>query len=543
MNWFLNLGFSKKIIGIFTIIYIISVAIIGGILLNRVVEDYQHEKILVSQSILAQGDAIRRSMGEAWNKKLFKDDLWTDARKCRPETTPQGRLECARKTNLHAMIPVIAMLRASDVAAKAAGFTVRAAKRTRPRDPAAQATAAEIRTMDQMKQTSKSELHTEDREAGVFIVAKEIRAEQGCLVCHGNATTNPIGDDKDVFGFDLENWQVGDQVGVLTLSVPLAELDKAKNSAAIQVMGLILLSLLVGGGIFATIINRFVQKPVVQIAQSLLRFSKGDLTARVQVNSKDEVGQAGTALNEAAQTLSGIIEKVVATSEGVASGSEQLSASSGQIAEGATRQAASIEETSSAMEQMSSNIAQNTENASQTEVIANKAARDARESGEAVGQAVHAMKEIAGKITIIEEIARQTNLLALNAAIEAARAGEHGKGFAVVAAEVRKLAERSQGAAGEITQLSNSSVLVAETAGELLGRLVPDIETTAKLVNEISASSREQNQGAEQINSAIQQLDQVIQQNAGASEEMSATATDLSQQSSELMQVMSFFKT
>ncbi|MBF0108348.1 MAG: methyl-accepting chemotaxis protein [Magnetococcales bacterium] len=481
-------------------------------------------------------------MGEAWNKKHFKDELWTSAEICRKETTPQSRLECARKTNLHAMIPVIAMLRSSEVAAKSSGFTIRAAKRTRPRDPDAQATPAELRIMDQMKETGKSELSMEDPGAGLFIVAKEIKAEQGCLVCHGNAGTNPNGDDKDVFGFDLENWKIGDQVGVLTLSVSLDELDQAKREAIMKVLGLILASLLVGGGIFATIITRYVQTPVEQISQGLKRFSSGDLTARVQVFARDEVGQAGAALNQAAENLSGIIGRVLDSSTKVASGSEQLSASSGQIAQGATRQAASIEQTSSAMEQMTSNIAQNTENASQTEAIASKAAKDARESGEAVSQAVKAMKEIAGKINIIEEIARQTNLLALNAAIEAARAGEHGKGFAVVAAEVRKLAERSQGAAGEITQLSNSSVLVAETAGELLSRLVPDIEKTAELVNEISASSREQNQGAEQINKAIQELDQVIQQNAGASEEMSATANELSGQSNELMESVSFFK-
>jgi methyl-accepting chemotaxis protein len=152
------------------------------------------------------------------------------------------------------------------------------------------------------------------------------------------------------------------------------------------------------------------------------------------------------------------------------------------------------------------------------------------------------MKDIASKISIIEEIARQTNLLALNAAIEAARAGEHGKGFAVVASEVRKLAERSQTAAAEINQLSASSIKVAEKAGEMLNKIVPDIQRTAELVQEISASSNEQNSGAEQINGAIQQLNSVIQQNASASEEMSSTAEELSSQAEQLQETMSFFK-
>lgn len=170
-----------------------------------------------------------------------------------------------------------------------------------------------------------------------------------------------------------------------------------------------------------------------------------------------------------------------------------------------------------------------------------KAAEDARNSGKAVIETVSAMKQIATKISIIEEIARQTNLLALNAAIEAARAGEHGKGFAVVASEVRKLAERSQTAAAEIGTLSTSSVEVAEQAGNILVKLVPDIQKTAELVQEISAASSEQNTGVAQINKAVQLLDQVVQQNAAASEELSSTAEELSSQMEQLKYVAAFF--
>jgi methyl-accepting chemotaxis protein len=191
---------------------------------------------------------------------------------------------------------------------------------------------------------------------------------------------------------------------------------------------------------------------------------------------------------------------------------------------------------------MNATIRQNADNASQTDKIAIKSSTDAQESGKAVAEAVAAMKDIAAKISIIEEIARQTNLLALNAAIEAARAGEHGKGFAVVASEVRKLAERSQAAAAEISQLSVTSVEVAEKAGQMLAKLVPDIQKTAELVQEISVASKEQTSGADQINSAIQQLNQVIQQNAGAAEEMASTAEELASQAGQLQQTVSFFK-
>jgi methyl-accepting chemotaxis protein len=195
------------------------------------------------------------------------------------------------------------------------------------------------------------------------------------------------------------------------------------------------------------------------------------------------------------------------------------------------------------MEEMVSNIKQNADSAQQTDKIANKSATDAQESGKSVVEAVAAMKEIASRVSIIEEIARQTNLLALNAAIEAARAGEHGKGFAVVAAEVRKLAERSQKAAGEINQLSGTTVKVSERAVEMLTKLVPDIQRTAELVQEIAAASKEQDTGAEQINQALVQLEKVIQQNASASEEMAATTEELTSQSEQLVGALAFFHT
>jgi methyl-accepting chemotaxis protein len=248
------------------------------------------------------------------------------------------------------------------------------------------------------------------------------------------------------------------------------------------------------------------------------------------------------ALSAMVQKLGEVVSEVKTATDNVAAGSRQMSAGSEQMSQGAAEQAASAEEASSSMEEMAANIKQNADNAHQTEKIAIKSASDAKEGGAAVVRTVQAMKDIAGKINIIEEIARQTNLLALNAAIEAARAGEHGKGFAVVASEVRKLAERSQKAAGEISELSSSSVEVAEKAGELLAGILPDINRTAELVQEISAASKEQDTGAEQINKAIQQLDKVIQQNASAAEEMASTAEELSSQAEQLQETIAFFR-
>jgi methyl-accepting chemotaxis protein len=263
----------------------------------------------------------------------------------------------------------------------------------------------------------------------------------------------------------------------------------------------------------------------------------------LQVTAKERSGQDKLmqALSAMINGLTEVVEKVKNATDSVTTGSNELGIGSTKISEGANKQAASAEEASSSMEQMTSNIKQNADNALQTEKIALQSAQNAKIGGKAVTETVIAMKEIAGKISIIEEIARQTNLLALNAAIEAARAGEHGKGFAVVASEVRKLAERSQIAAAEINKLSATSVEVAENAGEMLSKLVPDITKTAELVQEITAASNEQNAGAEQINKAIQQLDQVIQQNVTASEELTSTAMNFTSQAEQLQSIMAFF--
>jgi len=320
---------------------------------------------------------------------------------------------------------------------------------------------------------------------------------------------------------------------------------EASNQNTIMVVGSISAAGLLVGIFFAWFIARVIREPLGgeprEMAAITKQIADGNLDVKfVTHNGREPEGLYGD-LKAMVDNLRTIVANVKVASDNVATGSGELSSAAQNMSQGATEQAASAEEASSSMEEMASNIAQNADNALQTEKIATNASAYAEDGGKAVGRTVKAMKDIADKISIIEEIARQTNLLALNAAIEAARAGEHGKGFAVVASEVRKLAERSQEAAGEISELSSSSVEIAEKAGSLLDQILPDIQKTAELVQEITAASNEMRTGSDQINVAIQQLDQVIQRNAGAAEEMAATSEELSSQSSALQQAIGFF--
>ncbi len=323
-----------------------------------------------------------------------------------------------------------------------------------------------------------------------------------------------------------------------------ASVSRAITATVIVLIFIIAISIILG-----LIIAFSITGPMGITVRILDDLAAGDLTLKnisekdknVMLNRRDEIGIMAAGLQKLHVHLVEVVTKVNAASQMVSSGSDQISTTSQSVSSGASEQAASTEQMSSTMEQMASNIRQNADNAASTASIAMKVLSDSRTGNDAVQSTVKAMYDISSKITIIEDIASQTNLLALNAAIEAARAGEAGKGFAVVASEVRKLAERSQIAAGEISDLSVKSVTVAEEAGRLITGIIPDIEKNASLVEEIAAASKEQDVGAEQINKALMQLDTVVQQNASAAEELASMAEEISAQGRELVMAMNFF--
>jgi len=341
---------------------------------------------------------------------------------------------------------------------------------------------------------------------------------------------------------DLKNSSDNLRSSVIAYTSEVAvKFDNSILSSIIITIVIVLISL--GFALFTVIfISRMITQPLFKGIEFAQNMAKGDLTTEIDISQKDEIGVLAQNLQMMSVRFREVITYVSSTAENLLAASLELSSTSQIVSHGASEQASSAEEASAAIEEMAANIQQNKENAGLTEKIAVKAEHDIQYGNGKVIETVDAMREIVNKISIVGDLAFQTNILALNAAVEAARAGEHGRGFGVVAAEVGKLAERSKLAAREIDQLTKSSVFNAEEAGKLMKDIVPEIQKTSQLIQEISAANKEQSAGADQINLAIQQLNMVTQQNAATSEELSTNAVELSAQAEQLQEIISFFK-
>ena len=342
--------------------------------------------------------------------------------------------------------------------------------------------------------------------------------------------------------FDAQVKQDGELRGTVRIGLKTAAIEDGVRRSRLLVVGGGLAAMLAVAVLVTLLFRAVVLRGVERLRATLTRVAEGDIGVAIEASGGDEIALLHASLGETVGKLREVVGGVKSAADAVSSASQAMAASTVQMSQGAGEQASSAEEASSSIEEMASAIRQTADNASQTEKIATSTAKDATDGGRVVAETVAAIKAIAERITIIDEIAYQTNLLALNASIEAARAGQHGRGFAVVGAEVRKLAERSREAAKEIGDLSSTSVRLAESAGKLFERIVPDIQRTATLVAEITTASRGQSAGTEQLTQALQQLDRVTQQNAAAAEELSATAEELTAQAQSLQGSVAFFR-
>lgn len=336
-------------------------------------------------------------------------------------------------------------------------------------------------------------------------------------------------------GFSITPWS-------LCVIVPIEETLSDVNTLLVKTLLAGLIGIIIITIFIYFLADNFI-KPIYKAVEFSKQIAKGNLTSLVEVNRKDELGFLQKSLNTMQSKLIEMVHELQVASNNIFRASYQINSTAQQLSSGAMELASSTEEVSSTMEQIVSNIEQNSVNSVQTDKIALSVAKDAEKVKNASQESVVSIKNIASKIKIINDIAFQTNILALNAAVEAARAGEHGRGFAVVAAEVRKLAERSKLAADEINNLSINSVKITEEATELLNTIIPQIEITSHLIQEISDASKEQTIGAEQINNAIQQLDRITQQNVTSSEEMTSSSEIMTEQAKQLMTLVAYFKT
>lgn len=331
-----------------------------------------------------------------------------------------------------------------------------------------------------------------------------------------------------------------------TAKATVEEQKSSITSSKYTSLGFIIISLLLGAALTFVISKQIVNVMInwLNATQATMnQLSQGKLDIQhAQETGNEDLDAIDQSISQVVDKFSGVMGEMIKNTDLVNDISKQISASADSISRGANEQATSVEETSASIEQMSATVSQNNQNAKTTKDIAVEAAGSARESGEAVLNMINAMRQIAEKVSIIDDIAYQTNLLALNASIEASRAGEDGRGFAVVAAEVRKLAERSKVAASEVIEMANNTVQVSEEAGQKLTAILPRIDRTAELVQEISAASTEQSSGLHEITFAISQLDQVAQHNASSSLQLTKMAEEMDHSIAKLHEVIQFFE-
>ncbi len=448
-------------------------------------------------AILVESESVRESISNLNKAGAF------DRAKLVAEYKQSGDL---RSTALYGTIPVVAAWKAAERAAHEEGFVFRVPK-NQARNPDNTPTADEQVILEALTPGTLDEYFVADRKTNTILLARPVKLTQDCLACHGDPANSASGDGKDVVGFQMENWKVGEVHGAFVLKTDFKTVDETVKAG----MAATLAWMLPLGGVVAIGFFFLNQRMIVR-------------------------------------PLRASIATLGAASEQTTSASTQIADASQRLAAGASQQAASLEESSASLEEVSSMTKRNAENSDEAKRIADQTRTAVESSAAGMQEMSRAMADIKSSgdniakiIKTIDEIAFQTNILALNAAVEAARAGEAGMGFAVVAEEVRALAQRSAQAAKDTAdkiedsiRKSDRGVVLCGGVEQGLGEIVTKVRRMEEIASGIASASREQRSGVEQVAGAVSQIDQVTQSNAAAAEETASAAEELSAQAQEL---------